>query len=155
MLFLAWVTLSEHKWVISRERRGSDEAHASRSQRIHAKRDGIRTLGPHRAILPRDNSSALSKALKDRLVTRNVAKLAEPPTTRGGHSSTEPLTLEEARRFLAAVVGDRLQALYSVVLTLGLRRGEALGLEWSAIDLATGTLAVTQNVKRLKGKGLA
>ena len=98
--------------------------------------------------------SALSKALRDGLVYRNVAKLAEPPTKRGGQSSTEPLTLEEARRFLAAVVGHRLHALYSTTLTLGLRRGEVLGLEWSAVDLAAGTLAVTQTVKRLHGKGL-
>lgn len=98
--------------------------------------------------------SALSRALKAGLVNRNVAKLCEVPIKRGGSSSIVPLTLEEAQRFLAAVGGHRLQAVYSVALSLGLRRGEALGLEWSAVDLDAGTVAVTQTVKRIKGKGL-
>jgi len=98
--------------------------------------------------------SALSAALKAGLVNRNVAKLCEVPTKRGGSSSIVPLTLEQARRFLAAVAGHRLQAIYSVALSLGLRRGEALGLAWSAVDLDAGTVAVTQTVKRIKGKGL-
>ncbi len=98
--------------------------------------------------------SALSAALKAGLVNRNVAKLCEVPIKRGGCSSIVPLTLEEARCFLAAVAGHRLHAVYSVALSLGLRRGEALGLEWSAIDLDAGTVAVTQTVKRIKGKGL-
>ncbi len=34
--------------------------------------------------------------------------------------------------------GDRLEALYAITLTLGLRRGEALGLSWSDIDLDSG-----------------
>ncbi len=110
----------------------------------------IRTVQYCHAII----RSALSKALKDGLVSRNVAKLAESPTKRGGSGSIEPLTLEEARRFLAAVVDHHLGALYLVALVLGLRRGEALGLEWNAVDLLTGTLTVTQTVKRLKGKGL-
>ena len=98
--------------------------------------------------------SALSKALKDGLVSRNVAKLADPPTKRRGASTIVPLTVEESRRLLAAVDGHRLGALYSVALALGLRRGEALGVEWSAVDFATGTIAITQTVKRIKGKGL-
>ncbi|HCG01812.1 MAG TPA: hypothetical protein DEV93_14875 [Chloroflexi bacterium] len=50
------------------------------------------------------------------------------------------LTPEEARRLLDAARGDRLEALYSVALALGLRQGEALGLMWS--DLEVGTLRV-------------
>jgi integrase len=98
--------------------------------------------------------SALSTALKAGLVNRNVAKLCEVPIKRGGSSSIVPLSLDEARRFLAAVNGHRLHALYSVALALGLRRGEALGLEWSAVDLAAGAIAVTQTIKRVQGKGL-
>ena len=72
--------------------------------------------------------SALSKAEKDGLVGRNVAKLAEPPRQSSSPRS-EPLSAPNARRFLSAVKGHRLEALYSVALALGLRRGEALGLE--------------------------
>jgi integrase len=97
--------------------------------------------------------SALSKAEKDGLVGRNVAKLAEPPTQTGG-SKIEPLNVGEARLLLNAVAGDRLEALYSVALALGLRRGEALGLEWKAIDLEGRILSITQTVKRINGKGI-
>ncbi len=97
--------------------------------------------------------SALTKAEKDGLVGRNVAKLAEPPRQNGG-PSIQPLSAADARRFLAAVKGHRLEALYSVALALGFRRGEALGLEWSAVDLERAVLSVTQTVQRVTGKGL-
>ena len=39
------------------------------------------------------------------------------------------------RQLLETIDGDRLSALYSVALALGLRQGEALGLRWEDIDL--------------------
>lgn len=41
----------------------------------------------------------------------------------------EPFTAEEARRFLAAIEGDRWQRLFELALRSGLRRGELLGVE--------------------------
>jgi integrase len=98
--------------------------------------------------------SALSKAEKDGLVCRNVAKLAECPPAPKHSGSVRPLSPTEARDFLAAVSGHRLEALYSVALAIGLRRGEALGLEWTGLDLDRGLLSVTQTVQRIKGKGM-
>ena len=49
----------------------------------------------------------------------------------------------EARRLLAAVHGTRHEALFTVMLSFGLRRGEALGLHWSAMSWEAGTLKVT------------
>jgi integrase len=40
------------------------------------------------------------------------------------------LSPEQARAFLDAAKGERLEALYTVTLSLGLRMGEALGLRW-------------------------
>jgi integrase len=97
--------------------------------------------------------SALSKAERDGLVGRNVAKLAEPPAQERKHK-VEPLNPDEARKFLVAIEGHRLEALYSVALAVGLRRGEALGLKWTGVDLGTGLIRVTQTVQRIKGKGL-
>ena len=96
--------------------------------------------------------SALGKAEKDGLVGRNVAKLAEPPRQQA--ASIEPMAAADARRFLSAVSGHRLEALYAVALAVGLRRGEILGLEWASVDLKRGTLAVTQTAQRVKGKGI-
>jgi integrase len=94
--------------------------------------------------------SALSRAVKDGLVSRNAAKSATPPAQRRG-SSIEPLSVEDARRFLDAVKDSRWEALYSAAIALGLREGEALGLEWTGINMDAGTLTVTQTVKRIPG----
>jgi integrase len=59
---------------------------------------------------------------------------------------------DEARRFLQAARNDRLYALYSVALALGLRRGEALALRWSDVDLDQGVLAVRHTLQRADGQ---
>ena len=91
--------------------------------------DGLspRTVQYLRAILRR----ALGQALKWGLVSRNVATLVDPPRIERKEMAT--LTPEQAPQFLAAVRGDRLEALYTVALSLGLRQGEALGLRWQDI----------------------
>src|SRR5207302_5359998 len=61
-------------------------------------------------------------------------------------------TPEEARAFLEVVHGDRLEALYTVALALGLRRGEALGLQWGDLNFERGTLAVRASLQRAGGK---
>lgn len=52
--------------------------------------------------------------------------------------------------FLDAVHGDRLEALYSVALAVGLRQGEALGLHWQDVDLDQGLLRVRLTLQRIK-----
>lgn len=56
---------------------------------------------------------------------------------------------DEARRFIESVRGDRLQALYSVALALGLRQGEALGLQWKDLDLENGGHWVRHQLQRV------
>lgn len=107
-----------------------------------------RSVHHMRAVL----RNGLGRAVKWGLVARNVAELADPP--RVPEYEARFLTLDEARAFLAAARGDRLEALYSVALSLGLREGEALGLRWSDVDLDARTLHVTHALQRLPGRGL-
>jgi len=58
------------------------------------------------------------------------------------------LDTDQARRLLDQVASDRLEALYSVALALGLRQGEALGLGWSSIDFENSTLSVSRALQR-------
>jgi integrase len=95
-------------------------------------------------------SRALGQALKWGLVGRNVAELVDPP--RAPRSEIRPFTAEQARALLEAVKGHRLEAFYTVALSLGLRRGEALGLMWEDVDLQAGTVRVKQALQRLGGK---
>ena len=93
--------------------------------------------------------SALSEAERQGLVRRNVARLVRLPSA--PRKEVRPLTPEQARAFLTAVAGDRCEALYQLVMALGLRQGEALGLQWDAVDLEAGSLAVRTALKRYGG----
>jgi integrase len=90
--------------------------------------------------------SALHQAEREGLLVRNVAALSDPP--RIGQPEGRSLTVAEARRLLDAASSDRLEALYAITLTLGLRRGEALGLSWSDVDLDSGLVHVRRQLRR-------
>lgn len=96
--------------------------------------------------------NALNRAVRWGLVPRNVAELADPP--RVEEYQARFLDIAEARQLLAAATGDRLEALYTVALSLGLRQGEALGLSWRAVDLERRTVRVEVALERVPGKGL-
>ncbi|MCX6633996.1 MAG: site-specific integrase, partial [Acidobacteria bacterium] len=68
------------------------------------------------------------------------------------HPEIQPFTPERARQFLESVRGDRLEALYSVGVAVGLRQGEVLGLGWPDIDMNVGSLTVTHTLQRINGK---
>ena len=72
--------------------------------------------------------SALDQAVKWQFVSRNPARLVDLP--KQPKQERHVLTAEEASRFLANAKQDRLHALWVVLLTTGLRPGEALGLRW-------------------------
>jgi integrase len=95
--------------------------------------------------------AALNQAVRWRMVHYNAAAMVSTP--RVSRREVLALTPEEARRLLDAARGDRLEALYSVALALGLRQGEALGLQWSDIDLDTGTLRVRRASQRIPHQG--
>jgi integrase len=91
--------------------------------------------------------SALSQAVKWSLVSRNSAALVNAP--RISRKRIEPLNPEHARKLLEVARGSRYEAIYTVALTLGLRRGEVLGVRWSDVDLDGRALRVSQSVQRL------
>ena len=104
------------------------------------------SVAHNRAVL----RNALNTAMRWNLIGRNGAALAVAPTVK----NTEPgyLSPEDARTLVGAVHGDRLEALFSVALALGLRQSEALGLRWSDIDLDDGTLSVRRTLQRVEGR---
>lgn len=92
--------------------------------------------------------TAMSHAVKDRLLDWNpVSVVARPRVPR---YDARPLTVVEARQVLAALDGDRLEALWTVAVAVGLRLGEALGLTWGRIDLDAGLIRVRHQL-RLEG----
>ena len=93
--------------------------------------------------------TALNEAVRWGLIGRNAAALVDGPKVE--RFPIKPFTPEEARRLLEAVRGDRLEALYSVALTMGLRQGEALGLTWKDIDLDVGYMRISKQLQRIHG----
>ncbi|MFN8660931.1 MAG: site-specific integrase [Thermomicrobiales bacterium] len=105
-----------------------------------------RTVGHIRGTL----RTALNDAVRMGVVDRNVAALTDPP--RREVFEREPFTVEEAKVLLLGTASDRLGALYRLAITLGLRRGELLGLQWRDIDLDAGTLRVARTLGRVGGE---
>ena len=83
---------------------------------------------------------ALKQAKRWGMVNRNVAEDVDPPQLK--RDEIRPLDREQIRRLLQAAEGNRLQALYIVAVTTGLRPGEMRGLCWSDVDLQAGTLRI-------------
>jgi integrase len=94
--------------------------------------------------------SALAQAARGGLVHRNVAALVRPP--RAARREAQALTAEEAQLLLDTARGTRYWALWVLALTLGLRRGELLGLRWADLDLDRRTVRVTRSVQRIGGR---
>ncbi|MCP2245756.1 tyrosine-type recombinase/integrase [Lentzea aerocolonigenes] len=92
-------------------------------------------------------SAALTRAMREDLLMRNVARLVELKDEE--KEEVEPWSLEEARQFLAAARQHVLYPAFLMPLLYSMRRGEVLGLRWSDIDFASGTIQVRQQLQRV------
>lgn len=77
---------------------------------------------------------ALNNAVREELISRNVAALIRAPKPR--RMKIRPWSANEARAFLESLrkSGDPLYAAYVLILVLGLRRGEVLALRGEDMD---------------------
>jgi integrase len=94
--------------------------------------------------------AALQDAVDEEMLSRNVARLVQLRVT--DERRVRSFTRDEALRFLQAAEQHRLYALWAVALSMGLRRGEALGLAWADVDLDEGRLTVRQALHRVDGQ---
>ena len=101
---------------------------------------------PTRKVL---ESKVLKQAAADGLIPRNPAAPVKPPQPR--REEIRSLNREQVRDLFEAASGDRLEALYIVAVTAGLRRGELQGLKWEHVDLESGTLQVRRTLSEPKG----
>ncbi len=121
----------------------ASQARASKLREIEPG-ESIRLVHVMRQVL----SAALSRAMREELVSRNVARLVELPAWQP--AEVVPWSAAEALAFLAAAKTDPLYPAFVFLLLYGMRRGEVLGLRWSDID--GGTIHVRQQVQRIAGK---
>ncbi len=100
----------------------------------------------------------LRRALKDAVrwnrLARNPSDAADPP--RGAAKSDGVHTWDAAtlRSFLESSreSDDQLHVLWVLLATTGMRRGEALGVRWSDVDLDAGRLRVVQTITQVRSK---
>lgn len=95
--------------------------------------------------------AALDITVRDGLLGRNPAAAVRRPAVERQDAAF--LTVDDAHRLLDSMRGERLEPLFRLMLATGLRRGEALGLHWSDVDLDGGTLRVRWTLTRTS-KGL-
>jgi integrase len=91
-------------------------------------------------------------ALKWGLVGRNVAEAVTPPAPE--IHEINPLTVDQVKCLLKVLENDRLYAFYVLISTSGIRKGEALGLQKSSLNLDSGILVVKHSLAQIYGKGL-
>jgi integrase len=83
---------------------------------------------------------AMRLAVDRDLVVRNVVDSVRGP--KAEQAEIVPLTADETRKLLETARTHPLGAIWFIVATLGLRRGEVLGLRWSDVDLERAKLSV-------------
>jgi integrase len=91
--------------------------------------------------------TALAEAVRRHHLTSNPASIAKAP--RIADEEIIPFTKEEAAKLLRAAGEMRNGARFVIALTLGLRKGEALGLQWRDVDLDAQTITIRRSVQRL------
>src|SRR5918994_5542891 len=91
---------------------------------------------------------SLKQAHRWRLVRENVAAATDPPIPQP--EEIRPLTAEQVKVLLSEAHGERLEALFAVAVTAGLRVGELSSIQWSDLDTATSTLRVRRTLSRAK-----
>ena len=94
-------------------------------------------------------SKALKQAVMDGLLPRKAAAPVKPPRPR--REEIRPLNREQVRSLFEEAREERLEALYVLAVTAGLRRGELQGLKWEDADLEAGTLQVRRTLSEPKG----
>jgi integrase len=129
---------------------GKDAKRAASRQRCCAVGECCESYPSRRVIQAARDAlrAALTHAVSEELISKNVASLVKVPKPR--RRRIKPWSVAEASQFLtdAAARDDHLFAAWVLVLCLGLRRGEVLGLTWKSVDFERGELYVDHQIQR-------
>jgi integrase len=93
---------------------------------------------------------ALGQALRWGMVPRNVCDAVARP--RVPRRTMRTLDTAQVRLLLAETKADRLEALYVLAVSTGMRQGELLGLQWEDVDLDRGAVQVRHQLQELAGR---
>jgi integrase len=91
----------------------------------------------------------LDTAVRDGALARNPAAAVKRPKVTAKEAAY--LTPEQVRTLLEAAKKSRYAPLFSLLVNTGLRRGEALALQWSNVDTEDSLLRVRGTLARVDG----
>ncbi len=94
----------------------------------------------------------LASAVREGLLTRNVAALADAPHI--PDRAPTILTPADTQRLLSSGDADRDWPIWALALATGMRQGEILGLRWSDYEPDRRRLRVERVLQRLRGEWL-
>ncbi len=113
--------------------------------RLAKEESSARSIKVVHAVLHR----ALAHAVYLNLVSRNVCDIAKKSLPRQSRYEIHTLTKEQAQRLLEEVRGNQqLEALLTLAITTGMRRGELVALRWSEIHFEERYLQVLRSARR-------
>jgi integrase len=95
---------------------------------------------------------ALNLAVRWNYIERNPTNFVSIP--KKSRKEMKTFSVKEVRIFLNAVRGSRLEALFHLAVTSGLRQSEILGIKWHDLDWDTGNLRIQRQLQRVRGQGL-
>jgi integrase len=89
------------------------------------------------------------QAVRWGMIARNPVDAVDPPQI--PKTEAKSFTLDQSRAILTAAKGDKLEALFVLALTTGMRLGELLGLQWESVNLTEGYLTVRHSLLEVGG----
>ena len=92
---------------------------------------------------------ALNRAIKLQIIDRNPCNAVDMPKVR--KREIRPLEVDEYESLFMACKDHRLGDAVILSAMTGLRKGEILALEWSAVNLPEGVLSVRQTLEEVAG----
>lgn len=95
-------------------------------------------------------NSSLKQAVKWGKLYRNPAELVDLP--KKNSKEMKVLSKEEVDKFLEAVIYNKMKALFTLLITTGMRPGEAFALKWSDVDFENNRITVNKSLSRPGGK---
>ena len=146
-------TINRHRWALNilREDLGGTRVRSltpDRVEKAFAKR-AADTLSRASIIKVRGTLSQVLKwGVRRDLVSRNIASVVEIPAEARPTKEGRSLSLDKARQLLAASEGTPLEAMWTAMLYLGLRPGEAAALSWPDIDFDRATIHIWRGITR-------
>jgi integrase len=108
-----------------------------------------RTVQAARNALGRLLRDAKRQGLVMTVVTADTSQVRRTLADDAGPTA-KALQPEQIRRLFDAASGTKWEPLLATLALLGIRRGEALGLSWSDVDLDAGVVTIRRSLSRVK-----